>query len=1196
MTNAVVVGADHRALPSTVRSTEAMPAESKAAHRAKVEFRALGPVEAVAAGRLVDLGAPKQRALLALLVSRVGQPVAVDVMLEALWAGHPPPSAMTSLQVYVANLRRALEPDRAPRTPATVLRTCPGGYLLDSRVVDIDVHRFGEHAKAGWQAGDRGDPQLALTEFEAGLALWRGQAYAEIADATCVVPEVARLEELRLSVVEARCAALLAVGAHGVAVAELEAFIQAHPLREYGYELLSLALYRAGRQADALGVLRTIQTRLAEELGIDPKPALQTLEREILNQDPALDWHPTPAVPTFTVPTKPTASSQAGTTDLPTADLPPSPGEDGEVFVGRETALRQLVEALAATAAGRGRVVTVSGEPGIGKTSLLRQFAKLAGVPVLWGACPEHVSAPPLWLWEQVLRAAGNRFPRRPVPEQVAELLDGGAQRLADGGDMAGATLRQFEAIVHYLTDSSTTAPLVVLLDHLHRADPSSLRLLAHLAESVPASRLLLAVSYRSGEDESLGETLAALARAGMTRIELSGLNAQDVNTLASALLHEEVSGSTADALWTRTEGNPFFLRELVKLLTCEQRLEQPHTAPVPVPVRDVVLRRVARLPQAAAEVLSVAAVAGRHFDLEVVAEAASVEIETALEFLDAAVAAGLVVEDQQRLGWFHFTHVLAAEALYENTGRMRRARLHRRIGASAARAWAGNTEMAAEIARHWLLAAELDPTAAAHACTHAAAAARVADARLAPEDAATLWRQALAAADLAEQDGLDRYPLLMGLGSSLYRAGNAHDGLPVFIRAIEETLATHDVRSDPDSSRLVSAAVAAVSELNWYPADHGAVDERLVDVVERALSRVTDSGQRALVLSCLAVARYHDGDPARRTALSDEALALVRQTTDDLALAHVLHLRAVALSGPDQLDQRLRAVTELLALRGVPPLLAVRARQLHAQVLVALGRVCEASAELDLAAETVDGQRTPLRAQLTWSRAGLLLLRGRWREADGLSRAAHDLHARMTWGDARFNRSVQRWEAAYLMGGGADLVDELRAAAQSHGPPALHGILGMALVEAGQAPHARVALHRVTRAPKDHLWLYSRCWALLAASRLGETEPVTQLRAELLPYRRLACSVLDLVISAPVAYFTAEAALALKDPDAAAADLVIATDTAQRMGAKPWLAKVREAMSRCSGTRAEVSASQRTELIRLSAADPDGMRLTCAG
>lgn len=824
----MTTGAARHTLPDSKRRIEAQQPEQQGDHRVMVDLRALGAVEAVVAGRLVDLGAPKQRALLALLVSRVGQPVTVDVMLEALWAGHPPPSAVTSLQAYVANLRRALEPDRAPRTPATVLRTFPGGYLLDSRVVDVDVDRFSVRTAAGWQAWDRGDPQQALVEFEAGLALWRGQAYAEVASAAWVAPEVARLEELRLSVIEMRCAALLAVGAHEVAVAELEAFRQAHPLREYGFELLSLALYRAGRQADALEVLRTIQKRLAEELGIDPTPALKHLEHEILNQAPTLDWRPIPATP---APAVYTASPQAGTAG------PPSPAADGEVFVGRGVALRQLAEALAAAAAGRGRVVAVSGESGIGKTSMLRRFAAAADVPVLWATCPEHVAAPPLWPWDQVLSAAGVHFPQCPVPEPVAELLAGNIQRFIDDADAAGATLRRFEAVVRYLTEVSRTAPLVVLLDHLHRADPSSLRLLAHLAESVPASRLLLAVSYRSDEAAPLADTLAALAHLGMTRIELKGLDAEDTRALASALLHQEVSARTAEGLWARTEGNPFFLRELIKLLPDEQRPD--HTAPVPVPVCDVVLRRVARLPQGAAEVLTVAAVAGRHFNIEVVAAAASVEIEAALDVLDTAVAAGLVVEDQERMGWFYFTHALSAEALCQTTGRMRRARLHQRVGTAAARVWTRDADRAADIAWHWLRAAELDPSAAAQAATHAATAARVADARGAPEDAAVLWRHALTATNLTEKDDLDRCPLLVGLATSLYRAGNPREGLPVLIQAMQEAVAARDRCGNLDTSRLVTAAVAAINELDWYPVRHGEVDERLVEMYERALQRL---------------------------------------------------------------------------------------------------------------------------------------------------------------------------------------------------------------------------------------------------------------------------------------------------------------------------------------------------------------------
>ncbi|WP_194910006.1 AfsR/SARP family transcriptional regulator, partial [Catenulispora rubra] len=276
-----------------------------------VRFRALGPIEATVADRPVDLGAPKQRALAALLVSRVGQPVAVDLILDTLWADHPPASPMASLQAYVANLRRLLEPDRPPRAPATVLRTSARGYLLDGGVVDVDVSRFTEHATAGWQAWDRDDPKRALREFEAALALWRGQAYEDVAGALGVAPDVARLEELQLAVFEMRCAALLAVGAHARAVAELGAFMKAHPLREYGCELLSRALYRSGRQAEALDVLRTIEAQLTEELGLDPSPNLQQLKVEILNQAPTLDWRPTAAEPIPPAPAVPTPVTQA---------------------------------------------------------------------------------------------------------------------------------------------------------------------------------------------------------------------------------------------------------------------------------------------------------------------------------------------------------------------------------------------------------------------------------------------------------------------------------------------------------------------------------------------------------------------------------------------------------------------------------------------------------------------------------------------------------------------------------------------------------------------------------------------------------------------------------------------------------------------------------------------------------------------
>jgi hypothetical protein len=875
------------------------------------------------------------------------------------------------------------------------------------------------------------------------------------------------------------------------------------------------------------------------------------LEHDILTHAPALDWHPPRSVPTApaTAPEPASAQSQASTASPELVD--------DEVFIGRESALQRLLDVLGVVAQDRGHVVLVAGEPGIGKTGLLQRFAKLAPVQVVWGRCLEHITAPPLWPWEQALRAVNACWPDRPVPDPVAALLSGEPLEMSQL-DVAGAALRRFEAIGEYLTVGAD--PLVVVLDDLHWADMASLQLLRHLAGLLATSRLLLVATYRPHEATPLADTLATLARIGAVRIELGGLDPEETQALAEAIVGRKVSKHTADGLWTRTEGNPFFLRELIRLLVSERCLDQSDTAPVPVAVREVVLRRIARLPESTATVLGVAAVAGRNFDAQVVAEAASIEIDPALEAIDTAVAAGLVIEDEQRLGWFHFTHVLVAETLYQATGRLRRTRQHRRIGLAAARAWAGQDECAGEITRHWLLAAELDPATAAEAATDAAAAARVADARLAPEDAAELWRQALAAADLAG-DEVDRYPLLIGLATSLYRAARPFEGLPAFIQAMEYALIGAD---GIDGARFVTAALGAIGEPAWYPSDYGVIDERLLRLLDRALPRLTDPGERALVLSCLAVARYFDNRPANRAALSGEAVALARSAADNLTLAHVLRLQMLALYGPDYPEQCLEAGTELLSLPGLPGPLVASARLLRARVLMTLGRIADAAAEFDLLVSLVEQLRSlPLRMQLDLSRSGLLLLAGRWSEAEVISRATFEVNIPMRWFIAQAARMVQRWEMAYLTVGGADLVDELRAMAEDTGLPALRSILAMALVQAGRVEEARLALRCLNPGPRDYQWLYAQCWSLLTASRLGATKLVAQLRADLLPYRRLACMVGWAVISGSVAYFTGEGALALGDPDAALADLAIAIEADEQMGALPWLTQAHDAISR---------------------------------
>ncbi len=257
-----------------------------------MRFAILGSFEVSDGERKVALGGFKQRATLAVLVLAPNRVVPVDQMVHQLWGEHPPRQATGSLQAYVSNLRRALEPDRAPREPPRILRSEAAGYRLAIDPAAVDAARFEHLAAAGRAHLREGQPRAARDALAESLGLWRGPALGEFRDEPFARIEAAGLEELRADALEGRVAADLALGEHGAVVAELQRLVTEEPLREQLWAHLMVALYRAGRQGDALAAYRQCRQTLDAELGLEPGPRLRALEADVLRQASSLDWTP----------------------------------------------------------------------------------------------------------------------------------------------------------------------------------------------------------------------------------------------------------------------------------------------------------------------------------------------------------------------------------------------------------------------------------------------------------------------------------------------------------------------------------------------------------------------------------------------------------------------------------------------------------------------------------------------------------------------------------------------------------------------------------------------------------------------------------------------------------------------------------------------------------------------------------------
>ncbi|WP_243059670.1 BTAD domain-containing putative transcriptional regulator [Nocardioides sp. SR21] len=613
---------------------------------APVGARLLGPVEADLRGHPVDLGSPKQRGLFALLALEAGRVVSTERLVAELWGDAASDTAVSTLQVYVSRLRRVLETDGAD---PVVVRRAPG-YLLDLPGDAVDTQVLERLLTSASERAAR-DPRAALALVDEALGLVRGPALADVADrlGDTARTEATRLDERVLTARELRLDLLLACGETAAAATEAAALAAEQPLRERVHGTLMLALYRAGRQAEALACYDRLRERLADELGVDPAPDLRHLHGQLLRHDPALAG-----------PAEPTAVQQPARTSL----------------VGREAELADLLESAAAARRGHGAVVGLVGEAGIGKTRLVRELADRCaadGMLVAWGTTPEDATAGALEPWHDALATLPDSPARRALR----------SRDIGTGADLdAGAAERRrtVRAWVDELLTTADAQPLLVVLEDVTWADAATLAVLSALAPECGDRPLMVVVTRRPEAEPEWTEIAAKLARLPHARrVDLAPLPDADAAELVRSLLTRDRAEETCAAVAERADGNPLFLVELARLL--DQAPEDTDVPPeVPASVRDLLLARLQTLSPEARAVVDVAAVAGREAPLAVVAAVTAQDPDAFDDALLETAAAGVLVEDGGSRPVLRFPHALVRDVAYAELRPRARSRWHGEI------------------------------------------------------------------------------------------------------------------------------------------------------------------------------------------------------------------------------------------------------------------------------------------------------------------------------------------------------------------------------------------------------------------------------------------------------------------------------------------------------------------------------------
>jgi predicted ATPase len=678
----------------------------------------------------------------------------------------------------------------------------------------------------------------------------------------------------------------------------------------------------------------------------------------------------------------------------------------GGVFIGREQETKELRVALNDTLAGKGRLFMLVGEPGSGKTRMAEQlatYASLCNAQVLMGGCYEGEGAPAFWPWLQIIRC----FAEEIDADRLASIMGPGAADIANVVseikerlpelpapptlEPEQARFRLFDSVTTFLKNASRLQPLVIILDDLHWADKPSLLLLQFLARELKDARILVIGTYRDielGRQHPLSQTLGELSRQGLSaRIVLRGLTEQDVARFIEMTAGISPKENLVKTVFQQTEGNPFFLNEIVRLLVVEGQLERPQVTTasgvrIPEGVREVIGRRLDQLSERCNKVLTIASLIGREFSLDALEPLCEVSGDQLLELLDEATAARVITEVPQVVERYHFVHALIRETLYDEISTARRVRFHRRIGEVLEKIYANSIDShLTELAHHFFQAAPSGDSS--KAIDYSIRAAQRANSQLAYEEAAIHYEHARMLIELQDEvDEDQRCKMSLELGEAHKKAGNNAKARESFLQAAEIA------RKRKAPEQLAHAALGVGTGM----VASGRIDQVEVDLLKEALSVFSeeDSALRARLLARLSLALYYA--PAEREEINNQAVEMARRVNAPSAIVAALYSRHVILNGTPSVKERLAVATEILdiAKRGGNQEMELQIRYRRIIDLMELAEMEAVDAEIEAYSKLAAELRQPRYLWLTpFLKAARALAKGKFEECERLAREA---------------------------------------------------------------------------------------------------------------------------------------------------------------------------------------------------------------